>query len=77
MGQVDTLTIWDTDELSITRQTLRITGTERVETPAGAVEALRGELSTTQLPVTLWLSASAPHRLLKVSSANGETVLVR
>ena len=77
VGQVDTLTIWDTDELSITRQTFRITGAERVRVPAGEFDALRAELSTTQLPVTLWLSAAVPHRLLKVTSANGESVLVR
>lgn len=77
VGLVDTLTIWDSDERSVTRQLLRVTGTERVQTPAGDFDAFRAELTTTQLPVTLWVSIARPHRLLRTASVSGETVLVR
>jgi hypothetical protein len=77
VGQSDTLSIFDTDDLSVTRQTFRVVALDTVEAAGERVSALRAELSTTQLPVTLWLSEATPHRLLKVGSANGETVLVR
>jgi hypothetical protein len=77
VGDVDTLTIFDTDESSLSRQTIRATRSEIVQAAGLSSQALRVELSTTQLPVTLWLSLAAPHRLLKVASANGETTLVK
>lgn len=76
VGTVDTLLLFDTDELSVTRQTARAIAREAVSLPAGPIAALKVELSTTQLPVTLWVTAKPPHRLLKISSANGETIRV-
>jgi hypothetical protein len=76
VGDVDTLTIFDTDELSITRQVLRVIGLEGIAFGAAQTPALRAELSSTQLPVTLWFTESRPHRLLKVASASGESILV-
>jgi hypothetical protein len=76
-GQQDTLLLFDTDELSLTRQSFRVVSTETLTLRGVAVSALRAELSTTQLPVTLWLSAAYPHRLLQIGSTNGTTVLVR
>jgi hypothetical protein len=77
VGDVDTLTIFDTDENFLSRQTIRVTRSEVVQAAGVSSQALRVELSTTQLPVTLWLSVAVPHRLLKVASANGETTLVQ
>ena len=77
VGQSDTLLIFDTDELSVTRQSFRVVALDTVQAAGEQVLALRGELSTTQLPVTLWLSEATPHRLLRIGSANGQTVLVR
>jgi hypothetical protein len=76
VGVADTLLLFDTDELSVTRQTARATAREKVVFPAETIDALRIELSTTQLPVTLWVTEKAPHRLLKIASANGETIRV-
>ena len=76
VGTVDTLVLFDTDELTITRQTARATARENIALPAGTVAAIRVELSTSQLPVTLWLTEQAPHRLIKIASANGETIRV-
>ena len=76
LGNTATIELFDTDDLSISRQTFRIVAREELQVPAGKQLAFRGELSTTQLPVTIWFSVARPHRLLKVSSANGETVLV-
>lgn len=77
IGAVDTVVLFDTDEMTITRQTIRTVGREQLTLPAGSVPALRVELSTSQLPVTLWVTESRPHRLLKIGSANGETVRVQ
>lgn len=76
VGQEVRLILFDTDELTITQQTFRVVARESVDAAGESIRALRAELSTTQLPVTLWLSEAAPHRLLKIGSANGETVLV-
>jgi hypothetical protein len=75
-GDADTVTLFDTDENTITSQSVRAFGPEMVQAAGAPTRALRLELTTTQLPVTLWISESTPHRLLKTMSANGETVLV-
>jgi hypothetical protein len=77
IGLSDTVIVFDSDEVNITRQVLRVVAVEEVSVPAGRFRALRGELSTTQLPVTLWVTEARPHRLLKIASANGETVRAR
>lgn len=77
IGTADTLFVFDVDEISITGQTIRVVGAAQVQVPAGSFRALKVELSTTQLPVTLWITEARPHRLLKVESENGESVLVR
>ena len=71
VGSVTTVTLFDTDELKISRQTFRVVAREKLALPSGVQPALRAELSTTQLPVTIWFTEAQPHRLLKVASANG------
>jgi hypothetical protein len=71
------LVIFDTDEGSTTEQVLRVVRKETVKVPAGKFKAFRGELTTTQLPVKIWVTQSEPRRILKMSSAKGLTVLVR
>ena len=77
VGQSEELVLFDLDEGNITTQTIRVVAEERLQVPAGTFDALRLELSTTQLPVTLWISKATPDRLLKLGFANGDTVLIR
>jgi hypothetical protein len=76
-GHSERLVLFDTDEMNVTVQTAQATRTEMIEAGGKAQRALRIELSTTQLPVTLWISEHAPFRLLRDSSANGVMTLVR
>ena len=68
------VSIYDTDELSATTQTLRVVAREQVTVPAGTFDAYRAELSTTQLPLLLWYTRSAPHRLVKLANTDGSIV---
>jgi hypothetical protein len=77
VGQEDTLVLFDTDELSVSRQQFRVAAAETLALGGASMRALRAELSTTQLPVTLWLSEAYPHRLLRMRSGNGVSELVR
>lgn len=77
VGRTERLTVFDTDERSVTVQTARAIREELIDAGGRKQTALRIELSTTQLPVTLWVSARAPFRLLRVTSANGTTTLER
>lgn len=76
VGKSATLTLFDTDELNITKQSFRVVAREEIQLPAGKRMALRADLTTTQQPVTIWFSEARPHRLLKVASATGETVRI-
>ena len=78
-GTTYTLRLFDTDEYSTTEQTLTIVGPELVRVPAGEFRALRGDLTTTQAPVRIWVTESRPHRLVKVGGQTDAfaTVLVR
>ena len=78
-GVTYTLTLFDTDEGSTTEQTLRISGPEQIRVPAGEFVALRGDLTTTQAPVRIWVTQTRPHRLVKVGGATDAfaTVLVK
>jgi hypothetical protein len=64
------LTLFDTDENSITTQTLHVGSVEQVNVPAGRFSAFRVSLSTTQTPVLLWYTTSTPHTLVQ-SGASG------
>lgn len=77
VGHRYALTMFDSDEQSVSTQILNVVGAERVAVPAGVFDTFRGQLSTTQLPVTVWVTTATPHRIVKMASANGETVLVR
>ena len=78
-GASYSITMFDSDEMNITTQTVRIAGPERITVPAGTFEAYRADLSTTQLPVRLWYTRESPHRLLKLGGDTDGfvTVLVR
>jgi hypothetical protein len=76
VGETRALRIFDLDEQNVTTQRLHVVAREQLTVPAGRFAALRAELSTTQLPVTIWVTEAQPHRLLKVGSSNGETVLL-
>lgn len=69
-GALYRLVLFDAEEGSVTEQLLRISGPEQLEVPAGTFDALRGELTTTQAPVRIWVTRSKPHRVLKIG---GET----
>lgn len=76
-GVAYSLVLFDSDDASSSRQVLRVVETEMIDVQAGEFLAVRGELSTTQLPVTIWVTRDRPHRVLKMASGNGETVLIR
>lgn len=62
-----------------TRETvLRVTGVETVEVPAGVFEAYRVAADRETAPVVFWVTAEAPHRVVKVAAqaAPFESVLV-
>ena len=62
---------------TVTPITLTVTGTEQVTVPAGTFEAYRVEQTGGETPVTFFLAAAAPHRLLKLSTGPVELVLAK
>lgn len=58
-------------------QTLRVTGRESVTVPLGTFEAFTAELSGGPIPFTFWVSAEAPHRLLKIALVGQPVEFVR
>jgi zinc protease len=56
--------------------TLAVTGTERVTVPAGTFEAYRVEQTGGEAPLTLYVTAAAPHRLVRVTFAGQPLELV-
>jgi hypothetical protein len=74
VGATYSLMLFDTDENSITTQTIRIAARETVTVPAGTFETYRGDLTTTQAPVRLWYTVSSPHRLIKMGDATNTIV---
>jgi hypothetical protein len=77
IGDTYKLRLFDSASGSVSDQTLYVVGEESITIPAGEFVALRGELTTTQLPVTVWVTQEVPRRILKLASANGETVLTK
>lgn len=77
VGETYRLRLFEPASGTASTQTLTVVGEETLRVPAGEFAALRGELTSTQLPVTIWVSREVPRRLLKIGSANGETVLAR
>jgi hypothetical protein len=77
-GLVYSIAIYDVDEDRTTTQELRLGSVESLVVPAGRFEAIGADLTTTQAPVRIWVTAARPHRLLKISAAGGAfaTVLV-
>jgi hypothetical protein len=53
------------------------TGSEAIITPSGSVDAYRAEVRTTERTVAIWLSKTAPHRVLKAAPVSGGMELVR
>ncbi|HEX8359824.1 MAG TPA: hypothetical protein VF613_06950 [Longimicrobium sp.] len=52
---------------TVTQQTLRVTGVETVAVPAGEFSAYRAELSGGERPVVFWVSAQAPHPVVRIA----------
>ena len=78
-GAAYPLGIFDVDEGgSLTTQVLRVADEEVVTVRAGRFRAFRADLTTTQAPVRIWVTAARPHRLLKIGGADESfsTVLV-
>jgi hypothetical protein len=75
-GTAYLLPVFDAAESSITYQVLRIGEAERIETPAGAFDALPAELTTTGRPLRLWVTRTSPHRLVRVDSDDGRLRMV-
>jgi len=64
-----TFPVFNAAQASESTRTLAVTATESVTVPAGTFEAYRADLTGGEAPFTIWVSASAPHRILKVALA--------
>jgi hypothetical protein len=77
------LTMFETDQGIIT-QRLTVVGEEHITIPSGSRNVLRADLTdltdrtSTQAPVSIWVTVTRPHRIVKVGSVNDDfsTVLV-
>jgi hypothetical protein len=75
------LSMFYSDEGSITTQRLTVVGEEHITVPIGRRNVLRADLTdltdtTTEATVSIWVTTTKPHRIVKVRSAIEETVLV-
>ncbi len=78
------LTMFHTDESRITTQRLTVVGEEHITIPSGSRNVFRADLTdltdltTTQAPASIWVTATKPHRIVKVGGATDDfsTVLV-
>lgn len=75
------LTMFYTDEGSITTQRLTVVGEEHITIPIGSRSVFRADMTdltdtTTEAAVSIWVTTTKPHRIVKVRSAIEETVLV-
>lgn len=59
--------VFNAAEASESTLTLAVTTTESLTVPAGTFEAYRADLTGGEAPFTIWVSTSAPHRILKVA----------
>jgi hypothetical protein len=62
---------------TVSEQTLRVTGVETVAVPAGELSAYRAELSGGERPVVFWVSAQAPHHLVRITMPGSPIEFVR
>ena len=77
------LTMFETDQGMIT-QRLTVIDEEHITIPSGSRNVFRADLSdltdpaTTQAPVSIWVTVTKPHRIVKVGGVTGDftTVLV-
>ena len=77
------LTMFETDQ-GIVTQRLTVIGEEHITIPSGSRNVFRADLSdltdptTTQAPVSIWVTVTRPHRIVKVGGVTGDfsTVLV-
>ena len=70
------LPVFDAAESSITYQVLRIGAPEWIDVPAGRFRVYPGELTTTGRPVRFWVTAAAPHRIVRIDVGNDGTRMV-
>jgi hypothetical protein len=64
-----TLPVFSAGKNQVTQRTLKVTNVEE--------SAYRVELQGGEMPLTFWVSRSAPHRVVKLSSAQGAFEMVR
>ena len=72
-----TVPVFASGQGQVQTYTLAVTGTESVTVPAGTFQAYRVEVSGGQAPLTLYVAADAPHRVLKVSPTGIPVEMVR
>jgi hypothetical protein len=56
---------------------LKVTGTESVEVPAGTFETYKVLMSGGQQPITMYISTAAPHQLVKLTIVGAPIEVVR
>ena len=59
------LSVFSGTKGGVTVVTLAVAGTEKLTVPAGTFDAYRVELTGSERPATLWVTTTAPHRVLK------------
>jgi len=79
LGASYALTIFDSDQASISTQMLRVTAEELITVPAGKRDVFRADLTAaedTESAVRIWVTAAKPHRIVKIASAGDDLVTV-
>jgi hypothetical protein len=71
------LPVFSSGKGTVTQQTLRVTGVERVVVPAGEFSAYRAELSGGERPVVFWVSDQAPHPVVRITMPGSPIEFVR
>ena len=73
------LTIFSASKNAVRPATLTVTGTDKVTVPAGTFDAYRAELAGADQPITMYVTATAPYRVVKIAVAGSplEIVLVK
>jgi hypothetical protein len=75
-GSSHTLAVFSPGGNAVRTHTLRVAGTERVTVPAGAFDVLRVEATGGPAPVTYFVTADAPRRLVRLDALGGQLQMV-
>jgi zinc protease len=75
-GSQHTLSVFSSSANAVQTRTFRVTAAERVTVPAGSFDVLRVESAGGPAPVTYYVTADAPRRLVKLDALGGQLQVV-